>query len=164
MLNSWQNSAKRVTLFHFPAGLWGNTCWGAAELASALASVLLNDSKMLRWSSRWKQSSALFTVWTCLRFSETIFFHVVQDFPRSPNWKGLLSHTFIGTSGPTTRSTPCAFLHHLYDLDDSKCQLDSHRLVAPKGTVLGADRHFWTVRCVVRGWKLKWKVPGGGLR
>ena len=74
---------------------------------------------------------------------------MVQDFPRSPNWKGLLSHTFIGTSGPTTRSTPCAFLHHLYDLDDSKCQLDSHRPCGSKGHGFGRGPPFLdsSLRC-----------------
>lgn len=83
--------------------------------------------------------------WTCLRFSETMAmsFHMVQDFPTSPNWRGYFEYLkVVGNSGVTTRSL-CAFVSFIFWM--SWCQLVSHGPYGSFSTFLGAPP-FWTVR------------------
>lgn len=166
MLNSWQNRPKTCDTIPLPSRGSGVT---PVEAPPNWHQHWLRFSWMIQKccgdtpdGSKVRHCSLFEHAWGSVK---QCFFPRGAGFPEKSKLEGsTFEYICRFTSGPTTRSTPCAFFYHLYDLRWLDASLTHTARVAPKGTVLGADRHFWTVRCVVRGWKLKWKVQGGGFR
>lgn len=149
ILNSWQNRPKNV---------WHDSTSPAGALGSNVEAPPNWHQHWLRFSwmiqkccgdtpdgSKVRHCSLFEHAWDSVK---QCFFHMVQDFPRKSKLEGsTFEYICRFTSGPTTRLTPCAFLHHL--LDDSKCQLDSHRPCGSKGHGFGRGPPFLdsSLRC-----------------
>ena len=156
MLNSWQNSAKRVTPFHFPAGLW-------VTMLRRRRTGISTSIGSLEWSKNAAvilQMEAEFGTVHCLNMLEIQWNNF---FPRGADiCRNLRAYHQVDTM------RIFASFVRLGWLDAS---LTHTVLVAPKGTVLGADRHFgqfvalsvggsWNGRCRVRFPIKQHMVPG----